>query len=61
MSHAFRGDKRLVLKDKAVRKGPPKSEFGADIMKMLYDLKESENDGFKGYGEKYNWTHKSCL
>jgi hypothetical protein len=61
MSHAFRGDKRLVLKDKVVRKGPPKSELGADIMKMLYDLKESENDGFKGYGEKYNWTHKSCL
>jgi hypothetical protein len=28
---------------------------------MLDDLKESENGGFKGYGEKYNWTQKSCL
>jgi hypothetical protein len=28
---------------------------------MLDDLKESENGEFKGYGEKHNWTHKSCL
>jgi hypothetical protein len=30
-------------------------------MKMLDDLKESENGGFEGYGENYNWTHKICL
>jgi hypothetical protein len=30
-------------------------------MKMLDDLKESENGGFKDYGEKHNWTHKSYL
>jgi hypothetical protein len=30
-------------------------------MKMLNDLKESENGGLEGYGEKHNWTHKSCL
>jgi hypothetical protein len=28
---------------------------------MLNDHKELENSGFKGYGEKNNWTHKSCL
>jgi hypothetical protein len=28
---------------------------------MLDDLKESENGEFEGYGEKHNWTHKSCL
>jgi hypothetical protein len=61
VSHAFRGDKWLFLKGKNVRKGPPKRKLGADIMKMLDDLKESENGGFKGYSEKHNWTHKSCL
>jgi hypothetical protein len=30
-------------------------------MKMLNELKESQNGGFKGYNEKHNWTHKSCL
>jgi hypothetical protein len=30
-------------------------------MKMLNDLKESENGGFEGYGEKHNWTYKCCL
>jgi hypothetical protein len=30
-------------------------------MKMLNELKESENGEFKGHGEKYNWTHKSFL
>jgi hypothetical protein len=32
-----------------------------DIIKMLGELKESQNGGFEGYGEKHNWTHKSCL
>jgi hypothetical protein len=30
------------LKGKTVRKGPPKQKFGADIIQMLDDLKESE-------------------
>jgi hypothetical protein len=30
-------------------------------MKVLNELKESQNGGFEGYGEKHNWTHKSCL
>jgi hypothetical protein len=49
------------LKDKTIRKWPPKRKLRADIMKMLDDLKESENGVFKGYGENHNWTHKSCL
>jgi hypothetical protein len=54
LSHAFRGDNRLFQKGKTIRKGPPKRKLRADIMKMLDDLKESENGGFKGYGEKRN-------
>jgi hypothetical protein len=54
LSHEFRGDKQSFLKDKTVRKGPPKQNLRADIMKMLDNLKESENGGFKGYGEKHN-------
>jgi hypothetical protein len=60
-NHSFRNDTRSFLKGKIVRKGPPKRKFGADIIKMLNDLKESENDVFKGYGENHNWTHKSYL
>jgi hypothetical protein len=54
LSHAFRGDKWLFLKGKTVRKGPPKQKLRVDIMKMIDDLKESKNGGFKGYCEKHN-------
>jgi hypothetical protein len=40
---------------------PPKQKIGVDIVKMLGELKESQNGGFKGYSKKHNWTHKSCL
>jgi hypothetical protein len=53
-SHEFRGDKQSFQKGKTIRKGPPKQKLGADIVKMLDDLKESENGGFEGYGEKHN-------
>jgi hypothetical protein len=58
LSHVFRGDKESFQKGKSVRKGPPKRKLKADIMKILGELKEL---GFKCYGEKHNWTHKSCL
>jgi hypothetical protein len=61
LNHPFRSDRRSFLKGKIVRKGPSKQKLGADIMKMLNDHKESENGEFEGYGEKHNWTHKSCL
>jgi hypothetical protein len=61
LSHEFRGDKESFQKAKRVRKGPPKQKLGADIMKMLSELKDSKNGGFKCYSEKYNWSHKSCL
>jgi hypothetical protein len=35
--------------------------LGVDIIKMLDDLKESENGVFEGCDENHNWTHKSCL
>jgi hypothetical protein len=54
----FRGDKQSFLKGKTIRKGPPKRKLREAIIKMLDDLKESENGGFEGYGEKHNWTHK---
>jgi hypothetical protein len=61
LNHSLRNDTGSFLKGKTIRKGSPKQKFGADIIKMLDDLKESENDAFKGYGENHNWTHKSCL
>jgi hypothetical protein len=33
----------------------------ADIVKMLDELKESQNCQFEGYDKKHNWTHKSYL
>jgi hypothetical protein len=60
-SHEFRGDKESFKKGKSGRKGPPKWKLGADVVKMLNELKESQDGGFEGYGEKHNWTHKSCL
>jgi hypothetical protein len=61
LSHKFKGDKQSFLKGKNVRKGRPKQKLREDIVKMLDDLKVSENGGFKNYGEKHNWTHKRCL
>jgi hypothetical protein len=40
------------MKGKIVRKRSTKRKLRANIMKMLNDLKESENDEFKAYGEK---------
>jgi hypothetical protein len=60
-NHPFRNGTQLFLKGRTVRKGPPKRKFGADIIKMLDDLKELESGGFEGYGENNNWIHKSCL
>jgi hypothetical protein len=61
LSHKFRGDKESFQKGKRVRKGPLKQKLRADVVKMLSELKESQNSGFEGYSEKHNWTHKSCL
>jgi hypothetical protein len=61
LTQEFRGDKELFQKGKRVRKGPPKRKLEADIVKMLDELKKSQNGGFEGYDEKHNWTHKSCL
>jgi hypothetical protein len=41
LSHEFRGDKQSFQRGKTVRKGSPKRKLGADIVKMLDDLKES--------------------
>jgi hypothetical protein len=54
LNHPFKSDRRSFLKGKAVRKGPPKRKLGADIIKMLDDLKESENSVFECYDENYN-------
>jgi hypothetical protein len=60
-SHKYRGDNESFKKGKSIIKGPPKQKLRADIMKMLIKLMESQDGGFDGYGEKHNWTHKSCL
>jgi hypothetical protein len=56
LSHGFRGDKESLQKGRKVRKGPPKQKLGADIVKMLGELKEPQSGGFEGYNEKRNWT-----
>jgi hypothetical protein len=53
-NHSFRNDPRSFMKGKTIRKGPPKPKFEVDIIKMLDDLKESENGVFEGYGENHN-------
>jgi hypothetical protein len=60
-SHEFRGDKESFKKGKSARKGPPKRKLRADIVKMLSELKQSQDGGFEGYAKRHNWTHKSCL
>jgi hypothetical protein len=40
LNHSFRNGTRSFLKGKTVIKGPLKRKFGADIIKMLDDLKE---------------------
>jgi hypothetical protein len=50
--------KSRFRKSKSVRKGPPKRKLGVDTVKILGELKESQNGGFEGYGEKHNCTHK---
>jgi hypothetical protein len=54
LRHEFRGDKESFQKGKSVRKGLPKRKLRADIMKMLDELKESQNSRFEGYDEKHN-------
>jgi hypothetical protein len=39
LNHPFRNDTRSFLKNKTIRKGPPKQKLGADIMERLDDLK----------------------
>jgi hypothetical protein len=41
LSHEFRVDKQSFQKGKTIRKGPPKRNLRADILKMLDELKES--------------------
>jgi hypothetical protein len=48
LNHPFRSEKWSFLKCKSIRNGPPKPKLGVDIMKMLNDLKESENGALRG-------------
>jgi hypothetical protein len=54
LSHEFKSDKESFQKGKSIRKEPPMQKLGADIVKMLDELKESQNGGFEGYDEKHN-------
>jgi hypothetical protein len=61
LNHSFKNDTRSFLKGKTIIKGSPKRKLGADIIKRLDDLKESESGVFEGYSENPNWSYKSCL
>jgi hypothetical protein len=41
-------------KGKCIRKGQAKRKLRADIVKMLSELKESQDGEFEGYCEKHN-------
>jgi hypothetical protein len=53
-NHSFRNGTWSFLKRKTVRKGSPKQKFGAGIIQMLDDLKESEIGVFEGSSVNHN-------
>jgi hypothetical protein len=46
--------KSCFRKARALEKGPPRRKLRVDIVKMLGELKKSQNGEFEGYGKKYN-------
>jgi hypothetical protein len=59
LDHPFRLDSDTFKKGNIILEGPPRRLSGPEIANMLHNLVLNKNgDGFVGYGEEYNWTHK---
>jgi hypothetical protein len=62
LDHPFRLDSDAFKKGNIILEGPPKHLSGPEIADMLDNLVLNKNgDGFVGYGEEHNWTHKCAL
>jgi hypothetical protein len=62
LDQPFRRDNDAFKKDNIVLEGPPMRLSGLEITDMLDNLVLNNNgDGFVGYGEEHNWTHKCAL
>ncbi|KAK1644494.1 hypothetical protein QYE76_062299, partial [Lolium multiflorum] len=59
--HAYRSDVKSFKKGRVVR-GPKPIPTGTEIKAELDALQPSpDGNGFLGYGETHQWTHKPCL
>jgi hypothetical protein len=62
LDHKFRLDRDTFKKGNIVLEGPPRHLSGAKIAEMLDNLVlNKEGNGFVGYGNDHNWTHKCAL
>jgi hypothetical protein len=62
LDHEFRLDSDTFKKGNIVLEGPPRRLSGPKIADMLDNLVlNKEGNGFVGYGNDHNWTHKCAL
>jgi hypothetical protein len=62
LNHEFRLDINIFKKGNIILQGPPRRLSGLEIADMLDNLVlNKEGNGFVGYGNDYNWTHKYAL
>jgi hypothetical protein len=62
LDHKFRLDSDTFKKGNIVLEGPPGRLSGAEIAEMLDNLVlNKDENGFVGYGNDHNWTHKCAL
>ena len=60
--HAYRSDVKSFKKGRVVRGPKPILKTGTEIKAELDALQPSpDGNGFLGYGETHQWTHKPCL
>ncbi|KAK1644083.1 hypothetical protein QYE76_061888 [Lolium multiflorum] len=60
--HSYRSDVKSFKKGRVVRGPKPIPKTGTEIKAELDALKPSpDGNGFLGYGETHQWTHKPCL
>jgi hypothetical protein len=62
LDHEFRLDNNTFKKGNIILEGPPKRLSGLEITDMLDNLVlDKEGNGFIGYANDHNWTHKCAL
>jgi hypothetical protein len=62
LDHEFRLDSDTFKKGNIILEGPPGHLSSAEIAEMLDNLVlNKEGNGFVGYGNDHNWTHKCAL